>query len=143
MVLQAEFASDLRGTFEESGLQWLIEENLVSPRHAGDVLALSQTLLRGLEERRQELDELIQAFAPAWPVHLLSPVDRNILRIALFELLYHTNTPAKTAINEAVELAKAFGSDNTARFVNGVLGSVMTALSNGELGPDKFVSERS
>ena len=70
-------------------------------------------------------------------------MDRNILRIALFELLYHTNTPAKTAINEAVELAKAFGSDSTARFVNGVLGSVMTALSNGELGPDTFVSERS
>ncbi len=140
--MQAEFASDLSGKFEESGLAWLIEENLVSPKHAGDVLALSQTLLRGLEDKRVELDELIQTFAPAWPVHLLSPVDRNILRIALFELLYHTNTPAKTAINEAVELAKVFGSDSTARFVNGVLGSVMTALSKGELGPDKFVSER-
>ena len=141
--MQAEFANDLRGAFEESGLEWLIEENLVSPMYAGDVLSFSQTLLRGLEEKRPELDGLIHTFAPAWPVHLLSPVDRNILRIALFELLYHTDTPAKTAINEAVELAKAFGSDSTARFVNGVLGSVMTALSKGDLSPDKLASERS
>lgn len=146
VVLQAGFANDLRGDFEDSGLEWLVAENRVSPKQAGDVLALSQTLLNGMNEKRGELDSLIQVYAPAWPVQLLSPVDRNILRIALFELLYHTNTPAKTAINEAVELAKVFGSESTARFVNGVLGSVMSALSRGELGTDKpssdkFVSE--
>ncbi len=141
VVLQAGFASDLRGGFEESGLEWLLEENLVNPTCAGDVLARSKTLFQGVSARQQELDRLIQDFAPAWPVHLLSPIDRNILRIALFELLDHTDTPAKTAINEAVELAKVFGSDSTARFVNGVLGSVMTALSRGELNPYKLASE--
>lgn len=80
-----------------------------------------------------ELDRLIQNYAPAWPVHLLSPVDRNILRIALYELVYHPVTPAKTAVNEAVELAKMFGSDSSARFVNGVLGTAMSDLSRGEL----------
>ncbi len=133
VVLQAGFASDLRGGLEQPRLEWLIEENLVRARDAKNVLAASQPLLRGLLENRQELDKLIQTYAPAWPVHLLAPIDRNILRIALYELLYHTDTPAKTAINEAVELAKVFGSESSARFVNGVLGTVMTALSRGEL----------
>ena len=141
MALQAGFASDVRGDFEESSLEWLAEENPLHPQDLADVMAFSQTLLRGVQERRAALDELIQVYAPAWPVQLLSPVDRNILRIALFELLHYTNTPAKTAINEAVELAKVFGSESTARFVNGVLGSVMAALSRGELDPDKPASE--
>ena len=141
VALQAGFASDLGGRFEESGLDWLLEENLVKVRDAGNVLALSRSLVEGLGQRRHELDQLIQSYAPAWPVHLLAPVDRNILRIALFELLYHPDTPAKTAINEAVELAKVFGSESSARFVNGVLGTVMSALSRGELGQDKLTSE--
>jgi N utilization substance protein B len=65
----------------------------------------------------------------------LSVVDRNILRIALFELLHCQETPKKTAVNEAVELAKLFGSESSARFVNGVLGSVMLDLEAGELAP--------
>ncbi len=141
MALQAAFASDLRGGLERFVLEWLAEENLLRRKDIAGVMAFSQMLLRGVQERRQTLDEVIQAYAPAWPVRLLSPVDRNILRIALFELLHYTDTPAKTAINEAVELAKVFGSESTARFVNGVLGSVMAALSRGELNPDKPVSE--
>ena len=142
MALQAGFANDLRGGFdEESGVEWLLEENLVRRRDAGNVLTLSKTLLEGLNEKQRELDELIQTYAPAWPVHLLSPVDRNILRIALYELLYHPVTPAKTAVNEAVELAKMFGSDSSARFVNGVLGTAMSALYRGELNQEELASE--
>ena len=141
VALQAGFADDLRGGTEQSGLEWLVEENLVRARDARNVLALSQALLEGLRERQQELDALIQGYAPAWPVQLLSPVDRNILRIALYELLFHPDTPAKTAINEAVELAKVFGSESSARFVNGVLGTVMSALSRGELNQEKLTSE--
>lgn len=142
MALQAGFANDLRGGFdEESGVEWLLEENLVRRRDAGNVLALSRVLLEGLNEKQRELDELIQTYAPAWPVHLLSPVDRNILRIALYELLYHPVTPAKTAVNEAVELAKMFGSDSSARFVNGVLGTAMSALYRGELNQEELASE--
>ena len=137
VALQAGFASDLRGGFDEkSGVEWLLEENLLRARDAGNVLALSRALLDGLNEKQQELDQLIQIYAPTWPVHLLSPVDRNILRIALYELLYHPFTPAKTAVNEAVELAKMFGSDSSARFVNGVLGTAMSARSRGELNQD-------
>lgn len=141
VALQAGFASDLRGDFEQSWLEWLVEENLVRSRDSANVLGMSRVLLEGLQEKQPELDELIQTYAPAWPVQLLSPVDRNILRIALYELLYQPGTPAKTAVNEAVELAKLFGSDTTARFVNGVLGSVMSALSRGELNKPTLASE--
>ena len=116
VVLQASFASDIRDASEPSALEWLIEENLVRAGDVESVLALSQALLQGLQENRQELDELIQGYAPAWPVGLLSPIDRNILRIALYELLHHTDTPAKAAVNEAVELAKTFGSESFGPF---------------------------
>lgn len=142
VALQAGFASDLRGRVDgNSALEWLLEENRVRSKDTDNVLALSRDLLHGLQERQQELDQLIQNYAPAWPVHLLSPIDRNILRIALYELLYYPVTPSKTAVNEAVELAKVFGSESSARFVNGVLGTAMTELSRGELNQEKLASE--
>ena len=88
-------------------------------------MSFAQELVEGVLARSQALDQVIQQFAPAWPVAQLAPVDRNILRIALLELLHNPDTPDKTAINEAVELAKVFGSDNSSKFVNGVLGSVI------------------
>ena len=141
MALQAGFAGDVRGSVEDSVLEWLAQEDEVDRRAEDAVLDFSRTLFQGVWEKRADLDRVIQSYAPAWPVNLLSPVDRNILRIALFELLHYTNTPSKTAVNEAVELAKTFGSESSPRFVNGVLGSVMTALSRGELNPDTPVSE--
>lgn len=141
LALQAGFAGDVRGDFSAAALDWLAAENPPPPDTGAEVMAFAQKLLRGLAAERPTLDELIQRYAPAWPVALLSPVDRNALRIALFELLFHPDTPAKTAVNEAVELAKVFGSDSSPRFVNGVLGSVMAALSRGELNPVKPMSE--
>ena len=96
-------------------------------------MEFADRLHRGVCDHRQRLDGLIGQFAPAWPVTQLPIVDRNILRIAIFELLHNPATPPKAAIDEAVELAKVFGSDSSARFVNGVLGSVMASLDSGEL----------
>ena len=87
------------------------------------------------------MDNVITRYAPAWPVSQLSVIDRNILRIALFELIYTPGTPRKTAINEAVELAKIFGSESSARFVNGVLGSAMSGLESGEIATIEPVPE--
>tara|TARA_B100000315_G_scaffold205057_1_gene198662 strand:+ start:28 stop:297 length:270 start_codon:yes stop_codon:yes gene_type:complete len=87
------------------------------------------------------LDNVIERYAPAWPVDQLSLVDRNILRIALFELLFTPQIPRKTAINEAVELANVFGSESSSRFVNGVLGSVMAGLETGGLAPNDTATE--
>lgn len=71
-----------------------------------------------------DLDNLIAKHAPEWPLDQVAVIDRNILRIALWEIAVSQQTPVKVAINEAVELSKAFGSDSTPRFVNGVLGSL-------------------
>ena len=87
------------------------------------------------------MDGVITRYAPAWPVDQLSVIDRNILRMALFELIYTPGIPRKTAINEAVELAKNFGSESSARFVNGVLGSAMSGLESGDIATIEPVSE--
>ena len=91
--------------------------------------AFACALVNGVIQNRAEIDHNIQKFAPTWPVEQLSVVDRNILRLAIFEILLDNKVPVKVAINEAVELAKAFGSDSSSKFINGVLGSVSTLVS--------------
>ena len=86
-------------------------------------------LVSGVIRNKEKIDLNIQNFAPSWPIEQIPVVDRNILRLAIFEILLDNKVPVKVAINEAVELAKTFGSANSSRFVNGVLGSV-SALVN-------------
>jgi transcription antitermination protein NusB len=99
--------------------QRLADEHL-SP--AGEEFA--RTLVSGVHEQRAMLDALIQQHAPEWPVDQMAVVDRNVLRIAIYEFHIAHLTPLKVAINEAIELAKIFGSDSAPRFVNGVLGAL-------------------
>lgn len=82
-------------------------------------------LARGALNKAATLDRIIESLAPNWPVAQLSSIDRNILRLAVYEITLPTDTPPKAVANEAVELAKAFGSDSSPRFVNGVLGSLL------------------
>ena len=84
------------------------------------------TLVEGIIEHRADLDALIQDNAPEWPLDQVAVIDRNLLRMAIFEFVVEGNTPVKVAINEAVELAKVFGSDSSGRFVNGVLGAIVS-----------------
>ncbi len=97
-----------------------------------------KTLLDGVLAKKPDLDMVIEKAAPDWPLDKIAPVDRNILRIGLYELLFadRTQVPAKVAINEAIELAKVFGGDSSGRFVNGVLGAVYKEL--GEPGKDEI-----
>ncbi len=91
-----------------------------------DAEAFSRYLLYGVIEHKRELDKLIHEHAPEWPVEQMALIDRNILQIAIYELTTTRETPLKVAINEAVELAKTYGSDSAPRFVNGVLGALAT-----------------
>jgi len=86
-------------------------------------------LVNGVIRNKEKIDRNIQSFAPAWPMEQIPVSDRNILRLAIFEILFDNKVPVKVAINEAVELAKSFGGDNSAKFVNGVLGSVSALAS--------------
>jgi transcription antitermination protein NusB len=87
-----------------------------------DLAEFAQRLVDGVLENVPELDSLIHRHAPEWPLEQMAIIDRNILRMAIWEFIVDRSTPTKVAINEAVELAKLFGSDSAARFVNGVLG---------------------
>lgn len=86
----------------------------------------ARSIVRGVLSHQEQLDEMIITYAPEWPIDQMAVIDRNILRIALFEFVIDEGTPPKVAINEAVELAKLFGSDSSRRFVNGVLGSLLS-----------------
>jgi N utilization substance protein B len=93
-------------------------------------LAFARGLVEGVIEHEAALDDVIRQAATQWPVEQLSAIDRNILRLAIREILMNNGAPIRAAINEAVELAKIYGSDSSARFVNGVLGSVSVSLAN-------------
>lgn len=136
-ALQSLFSADVRGAWNDPPFQWLDEDEVLPV----SIQEFAQKLLTGVSKSRSGLDNVITRYAPAWPVSQLSVIDRNILRIALFELIYTPETPRKTAINEAVELAKVFGSGSSARFVNGVLGSAMSGLESGEIAPIETVPE--
>ncbi len=94
-----------------------------------EAFSFSQGLVQGVLQHRQRLDEVITEFAPAFPLEQMAAIDRNILRLAIFEILFDSSTPIKVAINEAVELAKAFGSNSSPRLINGVLGSMVAQYS--------------
>jgi transcription antitermination protein NusB len=96
----------------------------ILPEEAADY---ARVLLDGVLGRLVEIDGMISALAPNWPINQLASVDRNVLRVAIFEIISGVDTPPKVAANEAVELAKAFGSESSPKFVNGVLGSVIAA----------------
>lgn len=84
----------------------------------------AEALVNGVLENQPAIDELITQFAPHWPIETLTLVDRNILRLGIYELKFEENVPSKVAINEAIELAKGFGGGSSGKFVNGVLGAI-------------------
>ncbi len=85
-------------------------------------------LTQGVNKTTVQLDELISRHAPEWPLDQVAVIDRNILRLALWEIAFYRETPLRVVINEAVELAKVYGTDSSPRFVNGVLGSLVDSL---------------
>lgn len=101
-------------------LKTRLEDNLLSD----DLGEFARKIVFGVLPLRQDLDQLISKYAPDWPLDQIAAIDRNILRIAFWEFAVLRETPVKVAINEAVELAKIYGSDSASRFVNGVLGTL-------------------
>lgn len=120
-ALQALFEVDTARHSPEFALNQRLEEEPLPEAGA----EFSRALLRGTLAHQSALDKIIQRIAPEWPIEQMAPVDRNILRLAAYEILFEEDTPPKVAINEAVELAKIFGSDSSSRFVNGVLGTLL------------------
>ena len=106
----------------------ILERTLLEKGLTGDTADFASALVNGVISNKELLDGVIGNFAPAFPVAQLAPMDRNILRLALFEILVDKSAPPKVAVNEAVELAKEFGADTSPKFINGVLGSVIADI---------------
>jgi N utilization substance protein B len=119
-ALKALFEVDSVGHEPEEALAREAEEMSLPE----DALEFAGELVRGVMASREELDEAIRKNAPAWPLEQVAGVDRNILRLAIYEMVIDNRVPVRAAINEAVELAKEFGGEASPKFVNGVLGSV-------------------
>jgi len=124
LALQALYEIDSAGHGVEEVLTHFLAEERLTEENAN----FTRGLVRGVIQNMGKIDESIQKFAPAWPIEQIPVVDRNIMRLAIFEILLDNKVPVKVAINEAVELAKTFGSENSSKFVNGVLGSVSTLV---------------
>jgi len=107
----------------------ILSRNLERYDAAIDDKKFVESLVKGVLKEQAGLDDKIAPIAPDWPIDQIARIDRNILRIGVYELLFQAEiVPPKVAINEAVELAKAFGSDNSSKFINGVLGTAYRTL---------------
>jgi len=104
----------------------IMQRHLEEQRSAPTVSTYAAQLVRGVLAHLDEIDAEIQSAAQEWPISQMAHIDKNILRVAIYEILFNNAVPAKAAINEAVELAKMFGSDTSSRFVNGVLGTIFS-----------------
>ncbi len=129
VALQTLYEQDFRVECEDTNvsLTEILDRNIGRYSETIDDKDFIVSLVNGVSGKQDELDAILQPLAPEWPLAQIARIDRIVLRIGLFELTYQKDVPPKVVINEAVELAKAFGSDNSSKFINGVLG---TALRN-------------
>lgn len=134
VALQTLYEYEFRVDSEDSSvdIQEILKRNLDRYETAIEDTKFVSTLVEGVVERQTSIDDQLRPIAPDWPIEQIARIDRNILRIGVYELLHQADiVPPKVAINEAVELAKAFGSDNSSKFVNGVLGTAYRTLIEG------------
>lgn len=127
LVLQSLFEWDFnkkKQPFEQI-LEHIVQEFAPDFDDEGFTKKLSE----GILEHLPDLDTMITTFAPQWPIDQITVVDRNVLRIGIFELTYNHDIPPKVAINESIELAKTFGGPSSGKFVNGVLGSIFKKIN--------------
>ena len=141
VVLQTLFELDF-ANFEGGEPRAVLERNIEDLAAGGGDALFMGKLLTGVLEKRTIIDDIIEKAAPDWPLSKISIVDRNILRLGLCELLFsdRKEVPAKVAIDEAIELAKTFGGDNSSKFINGVLGSVYKEI--GEPGKEEVSKKK-
>ena len=129
LAIQALFFMDLNAHFAEEKLSLFCENFLPSSQLRPFFL----NLVRGVSSARTEIDALIERFSNNWKISRMSGVDRNIMRVAVFEMLCCKDIPCKVSINEAIDLGKKFGTEESGAFVNGILDSIRLAMETEDL----------
>jgi transcription antitermination protein NusB len=139
IALQTLYEQDFRRDAKDDqfDLATVLARNIERYHEMVDDKAFIEQLVNGVAKHEAALDAQLQPIAPEWPIDQIARMDRVILRIGLYELLHEKDVPPKVVINEAVELAKAFGGENSSKFVNGVLGTVMRDRESAEAKPEK------
>jgi N utilization substance protein B len=134
IALQTLFEQDFRraSTDDRFDLEAVLARNISRYQATVDDKEFIELLVRGVDKHQVDLDAELQPVAPEWPIDQIARMDRVVLRIGLYELKYEKDVPAKVVINEAVELAKAFGSENSSKFINGVLGTLLRQITGEE-----------
>ncbi|NLY91188.1 MAG: transcription antitermination factor NusB [Firmicutes bacterium] len=118
------FQYDLGRVPWRDALQRLLAEHELSP----EAVTFLQAVVEGAITKREEIDRLLIQYSQDWPLYRMASTDRNLLRLAIYELLYRSDIPVEVTVNEAVELAKKYGDEDSGKFVNGVLGSVIREI---------------
>lgn len=134
LVMQALYEWQQR---ENGDLPSILERHLAEHEFEENNILFMRKIAKGISPHMEEIDQVITVSAPEWPIPQIAQVDLSILRLAIFELLFDSEVPPKAVINEAVELAKAFGGENSSKFVNGVLGTVFRNSSKYDPAEDK------
>lgn len=142
IVLQSLYEIAFRATCEDETLdqEEVVSRNISRYKAATKDSGFIVEYTKGVLSLSEELDSRLQPLAPEWPLHQIAKIDHVVLQMGAYELLKHNDVPPKVAINEAVELAKAFGGDNSSKFINGVLGSLLKEIDPNlaeEKGDDK------
>lgn len=127
VALQTLYEQDFRSEAGDKTLNIseVLSRNVSRYRETIDDISFIEGLVQGVVKLQAELDKILQPLAPEWPIEQIARMDRVVLRMGAYELLHAADIPPKVVINEAVELAKAFGGDNSSKFINGVLGSLL------------------
>jgi len=139
IALQTLYEQDFRrgAGDKDLDLEAILSRNIARYEGTVEDKDFIERLVHGVDGRAEELDTTLQPIAPEWPIEQIARMDRVVLRIGLYELTYEPEVPPKVVINEAVELAKAFGSENSSKFVNGVLGTALRQRDGGASESDK------
>lgn len=124
IALQTLYQWDFNNNHLGQDLSECIKDNVKEFAPQFDDKGFIGNLVQGVIEKQKEIDGLIVRYAPEWPIEQITMVDRNVLRIGIYEMKYDKDIPEKVAINEAIELAKTFGGESSGKFVNGVLGTI-------------------
>ena len=125
IAMQSLFEWDFQGRNDEK-IEMITNRNIQEFAPGVEDALFVRSLVSGTLEKRKDIDALIEKCAPEWPLEQVTVIDRNILRLGIYELMFgnYNEVPPKVAINEAIELAKTFGGESSARFINGVLGTI-------------------
>ena len=129
LAMQALFYMDMQNNVSQQMLEYFCD-NFPPPKKANPFFL---KLVNGVLETRSEIDALIERFSKNWKIYRMSCVDRNVMRIAVYELLHCKDIPPKVSINEAVDVGKKFGTEESGAFINGIMDSIRDALDNEEI----------